>query len=349
MTTGEQPHESESYFTSNMLEPFLSGAVFGAALTAAGLCEPSVILSQMELQNWHMVQTFLTASGTSTLVVTLFQKLGYLNLRPRQFSSLGLLGPLDGNIIGGGLLGIGMTLSGACPGTLFAQLGTGISASLYTLGGAVLGSIIWSTFLRSALESLRAKHENPDAPQNLDDLTIHGLLGMSEIVAVTGIVGLFAGCVAAIEALGLAKTSGLVGPIPGGLLVAGAQLFSVLVRRTLLGTTTSFEEFGDYIAWTIRCGGGEWKPGSYKTLVVVTGIMAGSLGLSFAAPLPQAPSITIETARLVLGGVLLVLGSMIGGGCTSGHGISGISLMSVSSFVNVAAIFVGAIGTAFLI
>jgi hypothetical protein len=49
-----------------MLDPFLSGAAFGAALAASGIYQPVVIISQMKAENWHMVQTFLTASGAST-------------------------------------------------------------------------------------------------------------------------------------------------------------------------------------------------------------------------------------------------------------------------------------------
>ncbi|GAW16062.1 hypothetical protein ANO14919_054840 [Xylariales sp. No.14919] len=330
-----------------MLESLISGAAFGAALAATGMYQPTVIISQMRLDNWHMVQTFLTGSAASTLVVTLCQKLGYLHASPRGYSSLGLFGPLDGNIIGGCLLGIGMTLAGSCPGTVFVQVGTGVRSGIYTLGGSILGGIVWSGFLRSALASLKSKSRQ--APPKPEDLTIHGALGTSQTVAFIGVEVMFAGAVATISTLRLVKTQGLIGPVLGGFLVAGAQLFSALIRKTLLGTSASFEEFGDYISWLLR-GGGDGKPRSYNSIAVVTGMMIGALGLSLVSPLPQIfPSVDIGTTRLVLGGVLLALGSRIGGGCTSGHGITGISLLSISSFVSVAAMFAGALGTAALI
>lgn len=49
---------------------------------------------------------------------------------------------------------------------------------------------------------------------------------------------------------------------------------------------------------------------------------------------PDAPGF-----RLVVGGVALVYGSRIAGGCTSGHGISGMAQLSVASLVTVAAMF----------
>ncbi|KAI1436701.1 hypothetical protein GGR50DRAFT_185137 [Xylaria sp. CBS 124048] len=325
-----------------MLEHFASGAAFGAALTATGMQQPSVIIAQMKLENWHMVQTFLTASGASTLVVSLCQKLGYLKFNPRNCSSLGLFSTLDGNIIGGCLLGMGMTLSGSCPGTVFAQVGSGVPSSSYTLGGALLGGLIWTCSLRSAL-GLRAKYDTPVTPDS-GDLTVDNALGASRGTIVAGVGIVFAGIVAVISALGLGKQASPIGPVQGGLLIASAQLLSVLVRDTLLGTSTSFEEFGDHVKWMMK-GGGEGKPKSWSYMVVVSGMMVGGLGASFAVPLSQTAAV-VSPLRLVLGGALLVLGARIGGGCTSGHGISGISQLSAASFVSVMAMFVGAFGTA---
>ncbi|KAI0396212.1 hypothetical protein F5Y17DRAFT_125871 [Xylariaceae sp. FL0594] len=358
-----------------MLDTFVSGAAFGAALTATGMYQPAVILAQMKLQNWQMVQTFLTASGASTLLVTLCQKLGYISLKPRGFSSLGLFGPLDGNILGGCLLGIGMTLSGSCPGTVFAQVGTGVTSGLYTLAGAVLGGIIWSNALRSLFASLKAKaaaarQSTPPATTTTTTkdqaiLTVYKALGTSLESTALAVGAAFAGVVAAISALDLVKTKGLVGPLAGGLLIASAQTLSALTRKTLLGTSGSFEEVGDYLAWLVSGGGRANKGGpgtttnnkganlrpSSTTITVVTGMIFGSLALSLACgPLPQMlPVAHLRPARLVAGGVLMAVGSRLGGGCTSGHGISGISLLSLSSFVTVAAMFAGAMATATIV
>ncbi|KAI8948907.1 hypothetical protein F4801DRAFT_433403 [Xylaria longipes] len=330
-----------------MLDSFLSGAVFGGALAATGMYQPAVILTQMRLENWHMVQTFLTASGASTLVVTLCRKSGYLHAKPRNCSSLGIFGPLDGNIIGGCLLGVGMALSGSCPGTVFAQVGAGVHSGFHTLGGCLLGGVIWSGFLRPALASI--KSQSRIEPPEPDTLTIHGALGISQAAAVIGIGAVFAGAVAVMSALGLVETRGLVDPVLGGFLIAGAQLFSVLTRKVLLGTSASFEECGDCVSWLVR-GGGDGKPKSYSSTAVVTGMTVGAFVLSLLVPLPQIPpTVYIETTRLVLGGVLLAIGSRMGGGCTSGHGITGISLLSVSSFITVVAMFAGAFGTAALL
>lgn len=47
------------------LNSVLSGAIFGAALTAAGVYSPTVIIEQMNFQDFHMMKTFLSASASS--------------------------------------------------------------------------------------------------------------------------------------------------------------------------------------------------------------------------------------------------------------------------------------------
>jgi len=47
------------------MNTLVAGAAFGAALTASAIYQPSVILGQLRLQNWHMIETFLTATASS--------------------------------------------------------------------------------------------------------------------------------------------------------------------------------------------------------------------------------------------------------------------------------------------
>ncbi|PVH80347.1 hypothetical protein DL98DRAFT_515449 [Cadophora sp. DSE1049] len=47
-----------------------AGAIFGSALTLSGVYSPWIIISQMQNINFHMLQTFLTASGCSTYVLS---------------------------------------------------------------------------------------------------------------------------------------------------------------------------------------------------------------------------------------------------------------------------------------
>ena len=61
---------------------------------------------------------------------------------------------------------------------------------------------------------------------------------------------------------------------------------------------------------------------------------------SLFAPLPQARA-DVSTGLVLLAGVLVGFGSRLGSGCTSGHGVCGLSRGSVRSLANVL-VFMGA-------
>jgi hypothetical protein len=76
---------------------------------------------------------------------------------------------------------------------------------------------------------------------------------------------------------------------------------------------------------------------------VISGAFAGRLKIK----IEHSPKITPRTRLIfaVLGGLFFGLGSQLGRGCTSGAGLSGMAVMSVSGFVVVAAIF----GTGYIV
>jgi hypothetical protein len=51
--------------STNPLATAASGALFGAALTAAGVVSPATIIAQMKLTDLRMLKVFITATGTS--------------------------------------------------------------------------------------------------------------------------------------------------------------------------------------------------------------------------------------------------------------------------------------------
>lgn len=273
-------------------------------------------------------------------IVTLFQRLGFINMSPRGYSSMGVLGSVDGNIVGGLLQGVGMALAGSCPGTVFAQVGAGVKSGLYTLTGLVVGGVIWTGILQPYLQRQSNKAPGPAVPTSVDKR-----LRTSHLGAVCIIEAIFASIVTLAVSTSADKTRGLVTPVAGGFLIAGAQLLSALLRKTLLGTSTAFEEVGNCF-WSVAKGGNTGGL-PYKNIVFVSGMTLGAHLMALRYPIVGGGAMMdFDRVRVISGGVLLAIGSRMAGGCTSGHGISGISLLSVSSFITVASMFTGAIGTA---
>ena len=102
---------------------------------------------------------------------------------------------------------------------------------------------------------------------------------------------------------------------------------------------------------------GGWTLETYEFFFVV-GIPIGAFVASLATKrfsTRLVPSVwahrfgSMPGRRLVwsfIGGFILLFGARFGGGCTSGHMISGVSQLAVSSFIFSAALFVSAIVTA---
>ena len=68
-------------------------------------------------------------------------------------------------------------------------------------------------------------------------------------------------------------------------------------------------------------------------LLFILGLVLG--GFFFSATRVVPPEYPASAWLLILGGFLVGFGARIGGGCTSGHGICGLSLLSLRSLVAV--------------
>ncbi|MCJ1283486.1 hypothetical protein MMC26_002816 [Xylographa opegraphella] len=333
----------------------LAGALFGAALTASAIYFPSVITSQMELRNFHMLKVFIVASACSALVIRALSIYGLTSFGPRSPSTIHLFSSYDANVIGGLLLGAGMAISGACPGTVFPQVATGIPSGFFTLAGAVLGAILWTGY------GFRLKSRSPSAPAQLDSSgppTIQSQLKISTTQALIAYQGIC--LVVVLLATVLVPRTSLPPTIPivGGLLIGTTQASSLLLTNNPLGTSSSFEEIGHWFwyAWQALRGAPQLKSvpekPSTRSITFVVGVLVGSWAYaqfatgysSIARRFEGGPSISPQNA--FAGGCMMIFGARLAGGCTSGHGISGMATMGVASFVSVASMFAGGLGLA---
>ncbi len=95
-----------------------------------------------------------------------------------------------------------------------------------------------------------------------------------------------------------------------------------------------------------------------ETMLVV-GLLIGGFAASRTSRKPKAPALEMihagETTPgrryrdAFLGGLLIIFGARLAGGCTSGHIISGITQLSISSMIFAAGVFASGLGTARLI
>ena len=70
-----------------------------------------------------------------------------------------------------------------------------------------------------------------------------------------------------------------------------------------------------------------------SNLLFLLGLVLGPFSYTFVTNKEILFSVTNSLPLIVLGGLLVGIGTKIGNGCTSGHGICGISRFSIRSFV----------------
>jgi uncharacterized membrane protein YedE/YeeE len=80
-------------------------------------------------------------------------------------------------------------------------------------------------------------------------------------------------------------------------------------------------------------------------LAFVAGLLAAPLAMAFHS---VAPRIEAGSGMLIVAGLLVGLGTSYGSGCTSGHGVCGLSRLSPRSLVATAAFMVAGMATVFL-
>ena len=85
-------------------------------------------------------------------------------------------------------------------------------------------------------------------------------------------------------------------------------------------------------------------PTRVQALAFVVGLPAGAWLVGALVRTPQIV-VTSSIPLLVAGGVLVGFGTRMGGGCTSGHGVCGISRLSPRSLVATAAFMVAGFAT----
>ena len=137
------PPKSESGLAQ--VKYLLVGTVFGIVLVKAELISWFRIQEMFRLDAFHLYGVMGSAVLVGMLSVLLIRRFNVKTLQgepvriaPKTFNK--------GQIYGGLVFGLGWALTGACPGPLFAQLGSGFGAIGITLLSAITGTWLYGYF-----------------------------------------------------------------------------------------------------------------------------------------------------------------------------------------------------------
>jgi uncharacterized membrane protein YedE/YeeE len=125
-----------------------------------------------------------------------------------------------------------------------------------------------------------------------------------------------------------------------------------LAGGVLIGTSAGlFILFNGRIAGISGILGGLLQPMKNDTLwriAFLAGIVAAPVLYGLAAPLPSV-QVDAGSATLIVAGLLVGIGTRYGSGCTSGHGVCGISRLSPRSLVATAGFMAAGFATVFVV
>lgn len=116
----------------------------------------------------------------------------------------------------------------------------------------------------------------------------------------------------------------------GGLMIGAAAAIYLLVNGRIMGASGIAGSLVDGTA-----GSAFWERAAF---------IAGVIGVPAVASLfvdMPATNVTSNIPLLIVAGVLVGLGTRLGSGCTSGHGVCGMSRLSVRSII-ATCIYIGA-------
>ncbi|MFZ9718285.1 MAG: DUF6691 family protein [Chitinophagaceae bacterium] len=123
----------------------IAGILFGIILVKAEVVSWFRIQEMFRFQSFHMYGVIGSAVVVGMISVFLIKKFKIksiegeeIKIEPKQFNK--------GQIYGGLIFGFGWAITGACPGPLFAQIGSGATVVIVTLFSAILGTWVYGRF-----------------------------------------------------------------------------------------------------------------------------------------------------------------------------------------------------------
>ncbi|MFN3849035.1 MAG: DUF6691 family protein [Spirosomataceae bacterium] len=121
------------------------GIIFGIVFVKAEIISWFRIQEMFRFQSFHMFGVIGTAVVVGLISVQIIKR---FHLKTLSGDSISINSKTfnKGTIIGSLLFGFGWAITGACPGPLFAEVGSGYWAILVTLLSAILGTWTYGYF-----------------------------------------------------------------------------------------------------------------------------------------------------------------------------------------------------------
>lgn len=329
----------------------LTGAAFGVVLYKVGATRYSRVMGMLTLRDTKVMKFAFTAIAVASLLYGVVAALSLddaLNLVPRTMPFFGWA-----HVVGGVLFGIGMGVSGLCPGTCVAKAGGRGGDKRFVAPAATFGLFVGVLLYAQLKQPLTDWGVIAASPRSL---TLYGLLGLPYAVVALTLGSLLLLLVYGIDRLTSEHRYEPAEVRRGALdfvrgewswAAAGTVAGILVVLATAQGGYLGFS--GAILAltgWAAHLVGAplELVPKINADLIwraaLILGVFPGAwlahwtaLPSKAAATLPVQKVTDLKAIAKGFGAATTMsLGAMIGGGCTTGAFISAWPTLSVGSF-----------------
>jgi len=305
---------------SDALLGLAAGLAAGAVMTRFGLCFNRALRQAAFERKPALLRAFAIAVAAQLLLLPLLIALGADTLARRADAGGPALLPAA-QLAGGLVFGAGMALAGGCVTGMLWKAGAGAVA----LGIAIVGFVVGELLIRGPGDGLIATLDEASRP---GENALTGLTGAgyTPLALALGVIAL-----AAVLRRGL---TGLVAGLALGAVAAGTWLAAGAAGY---GYGLGFVGAAEGTRAAVADGGA--LP---FQLWLALGVMAG--GAALGERRLWRPD-GARAVRAAAGGLLMGAGGSIAHGCNIGHGLTGLSLLSLGSLLALASMTAGALLT----
>lgn len=317
------------------------GAVVGAAAFVSNFCALGAVADILFARDWRRMRAWMLAGGIAILGSQALDSVRIIHL-DRILTPYILWLP---TLIGGACFGFGMALAGGCVNRALVRLGAGSLKSLVTVVVVGLTAAATTTGVLAPMNRALARIGSLDilvAPAALHRMFAVVPSFDAEHVRwlFTAVIGggLIVFCLR--DSWFRASRDQLTAGVVIGLMIPAAWMVSeALEQQAGLNFASPVGEL--LLALTTTLGVGDQI--SFFSIATVAGVPLGAF-LAAASTRNLALETFTDRADLprnLIGAVLMGFGGTLAVGCTFGQGLSGLSTLSVSAFITIAAIIFG--------
>ena len=340
------------------------GMAYGAIAQRSQFCTMGAVADVVNIGDWTRMRMWALAMGVAMLGFNAMVALGWVQAADSVYAGSQLL--WLSQAVGGLMFGFGMVLASGCGSKALVRIGGGNLKAMVVF--LVLGFAAFAT-LRGVSAVLRV--------QTLDKVKL-ALPAGQDLPSLLGAIGLDLGLAAGPRALllggllggalmlwSLVRREGRSAPVLqgglgiGALVVAAWWLSGVLghlaehpqtLEAVFLGTNSQRMESLSFVAPLAYVLDGllfysDTSKRLTQGMVIVLGVIIGSGAMALASRSFRWEGFrgVEDTANHLVGAALMGVGGVTALGCTVGQGLSGLSTLSLGSFIAVAAILGGAV------